>query len=197
MKHFSLQIAAAAAALLMVAEVATAIPNRPAGARKFSAELVTAYNDCLSPNDATNNAFAPLNACTPAVQTVPSCGFVGNGKGKVKIKADIPAGDLRYKVKIKGLSAGCIGQQLDFIVKYQQTNNDCSIGSGECTAENREAAIGSCTVTASGNCSINTTANTGAGGTLFQPGLETSLSLHGCGLKLSGEVAFICGLLLD
>ncbi len=195
MKKLIVHTLAATVILAGLATAASAIPNRPAGARKFAAEFVKAYRDCTVPNDATLNPFLSLAACSPAVESDPSCGFDPNGKGKVKIIADIPAGDLRYKVKFKRLTASCAGETLDFIIKYQQTNDDCS--GGHCTAVPTELVAGSCVVTGSGTCSITSTVNTGAGGAVLAPGLETSLELHGCGMKHNGELVFTCGLLLD
>lgn len=189
-------IAALALAAVFAASVADAIPNRPRGARQFTAEFVKHYTDCLSPNDATLNPFVSRAACAPPVMSEPSCVFDPNGRGKVKIKSDIVAGDLDYKLKMRHLSTGCVGQTLEFIIKYQQTNDDCS--AGDCTAENVEQTIGSCVVSASGACTMVGSANAFLGGPLFAPGLETSLTLHGCGVRLAGgEVAFACGLLID
>jgi len=184
--------------LSLSAGSAHAIPDHPFGARKFNAEFVKAYRGCTAPNDVTNNPFAPKFACEPPVMEVPACEFGPSGKGKVKMRANVGAGDIGYKVKFKGLEPSCAGQQLDYAVRYRQTNNDCSIGSGECTAEDTDVIAGSCIVTASGNCSITGTINADAAiGPVFAPGLETSLELHGCGMLINGFPAFTCGMYLD
>ncbi|MFT4569465.1 MAG: hypothetical protein ACI8TX_001868 [Hyphomicrobiaceae bacterium] len=198
--HQVLTAAIIVGAFAIVATTASAIPNRPFGARKFTAEFVKHYATCQSPNDVTANPFVSHDACNPPVEGVPSCGFGPAGKGKLKMKADVAAGDIDYKVKFKRLAAGCVGETLEFIIKYAATNNDCPGGvAGDCTAINVEETIGSCVVTASGTCVTTSSANAFRGGTLFQAGLETSIELHGCGMKVAGlnEVGFTCGLLID
>ncbi len=176
----------------VLASPAAAIPNRPAGARIFMAEFVKHYARCASPNDATFALMQP--ACSPPQESAPTCRFDPNGKGKIKMMADTAAGDLVYKIKFKGLSASCEGEQLDFILKYRQTNDDCA--GGDCTAVDTETIGGSCVV-AGGRCNIFSSFNANAVQAVFQPGLETSREFHGCGMKPNGEVAFACGLLLD
>ena len=184
---------------LIAAGDAFAIPDHPRSATGFASDMVKAYRDCkpADANDLTQNSFFPRPACTPPVVESPGCLFSPNGKGKVKMIV-LPSGDVRYKMKIKRLDAACEGETLDFVVKYQQTNDDCT-GGVSCTAQNTELILGSCMVT-SGTCSINSTFNADTtanlGGPAFQPGLETSLSLDGCGLFLGSELAFRCGLYL-
>ena len=189
-----LMVLSVAASLIgqLLATPAAAIPNRPAGARIFMAEFVKHYNECSLPNDATFTSMQP--ACAPPQESAPACRFDTSGKGKIKMMADTANGDLVYKIKFKGLTASCEGEQLDFILKYRQTNDDCA--AGDCTAVDTETIGGSCVVTG-GRCNIFSTFNSNAVTPVFQPGLETSLEFQGCGMKHNGEVAFACGLLLD
>lgn len=192
MKKLTIFSVAASMLVLLQANPAAAIPNRPAGARIFMGEFVKHYNQCVSPNDWTFLSMQP--ACSPPQESVPACRFDTNGKGKIRILADTANGDLVYKIKFKGLTASCEGEQLDFILKYRQTNDDCT--GGDCTALDTETIGGSCVV-AGGRCNILSTFNSNAVTPVFQSGLETSLEFHGCGMKHNGEVAFTCGLLLD
>ena len=180
-----------------VASQARAIPNHPFSATGYASDMVKAYRDCDPglASDVTQNAFFPRPACPPPALSSPTCLFSTSGKGKVKMRV-LPSGDVSYKLKMKKLDLACEGEQLDFVVKYQQTNDDCSGGTA-CTAVNTELILGSCTVS-SGNCTINSRFNTDStanfGGPAFASGLETSLAMDGCGLFLGNELAFRCGI---
>lgn len=192
---------AAGLALCTVAGTAAAIPNRPQSANGFATDIVKAYADCdpLLASNSTLNPFFPRPACDPPVELEPICEFGPLGQGKIKMRVDNNAGDIRYKLKMRHLSASCIGETLDFVIKYQQTNDDC-VGSVSCTAVNTELIGGSCVVTPSRRCTIVSTLNTDTtaslGGPAFSPGDETSLSIDGCGLFHNGNLAFRCGLLI-
>ena len=110
-----------------LASEALAIPNHPSSARGFASDMVKAYRDC-DPGLATGttqNAFFPRPACPPPVVESPSCLFKFNGRGKVKMTVQ-SGGDVRYTVRMRKLNNACYGEQLDFVVKYQQTNDDCN-----------------------------------------------------------------------
>lgn len=194
---------AIATALTVCAATGTAraIPNAPSSANGFASDIVKAYEHCdpAAAANSTQNSFFPRPACDPALAMEPTCGFGPGGQGKVKMKVENSAGDIKYRVKMRGLSAGCSGQTLDFIIKYQQTNDDC-LGGASCTSVDTELLGGSCVVTPTGRCTIvstlNTDTTTSLGGPAFAAGDETSLAVDGCGLLHNGNLAFRCGMLI-
>lgn len=144
----------AVAAVGLLTAVAFAQPEK---ARKFKAELITMFDDCPVTDGTTTGAPLFLDACG-ATNTDPLCGFtagVGSGTAQLQLRG---GPDIKFKAKLKGLTAGCEGETLELVARLKISTNNC-VGAGRCTAETLDLSSASCTVT-DGKCTISTTANT-------------------------------------
>lgn len=158
--------------VLLTGVLASASHTEPAKAKKFRAELVTAYEECGGSNTLTSN-LRP--ACANPTRSDPLCGFGARGSGVVEVTA-IP-GDLAVKAKLKGLDSGCEGTTLHLtLARVRVTLDDCQGTS--CTMLDGMAGLGSCTVS-DGRCSITTTVNTLTPGSIGT-GKRNGIEISGC-----------------
>jgi hypothetical protein len=163
--------------------------SEPLKANKFQATLVTAYQPCAAPNDTTTGSL-PLPACHPAVPDDDVCKIASDGGGKIKAKPD-PAGDIAYKVQLKGIG-GCEGDTLRAVVSARIATNGCtSADPNGCTIVDLTdfpiSSAGSCVI-AGGACKISSTVNTELGAGTVQAGKLASFAINGAGLKRTTSV---------
>jgi hypothetical protein len=136
-----LTAACALIAVGMAAGSASAQMPVPKKAKKFQANLVTAFAGCAAPNDTTTGVLA-LPACHPAVPNDTVCGFdmsdpanpAGQGQVQASVAGKGATADIKLKVKLQGLNAGCIGQTLCVKPFLRATSLACLSGDvGGCT----------------------------------------------------------------
>lgn len=190
-------------ALLILASstaVARAGHVEPAKANKATFGLVNAYFPCDVPNTATSGNA--LSACAPAVPNN-ACQLTASGSGKLtmsKIGSVTESNqDLKISVVAKGLNAACEGDQLEIILSYRLTTDDCPEGSCTGVDVHDIQLFAPCVVTG-GKCKISTTLNTAAPGLITTMGKNAGLVILGCGLKpvfpLVSQPTLECGVLL-
>jgi hypothetical protein len=163
--------------------------SEPLQANKFQATLVTAYKPCAAPND-MNTGSLSLPACHPAVRDDDVCRIASDGGGKFKAKPD-PAGDIAYKVQLKGIQ-GCDGDTLVAVATIRITTNDCgSADPNGCTIVDLTdfpiSGPGSCVISR-GACKIGSTVNTELGAGTVQAGKLAAFQVNGAGLKRTTSV---------
>ena len=145
-------MAAWIAALIGLA-VASALPAAaaPVKARKVSGSLVTAYDEC--PSGATD-AFheGGIQACTSPARGDPNCDFGPKGSGSfaLLLKGKGEKVDIEISFRLKGLSAGCEGQELRILPLTRLTSDGCP-GGVRCTARDLNEPDPTCTVV-NGGC---------------------------------------------
>ena len=185
-----------------------ALHNEPSKAKVFRVDLVTAYQECLAPNDLTTDPFLPLPACSPTVKD-PHCSFGPNGKGKLiaKVLGRESTQDVKVIAVLTGLDATSVGHELCPVATIRVTTDDCTSASATgCTVIDLVdfplAASGDplcCKVDALGTCKINSTLRTGSSlpvSSALIHGYFAGIEIRGCGLaRVGGGVAFSCGLL--
>jgi hypothetical protein len=175
MRRFFVHLAtiASLAAASLLATVAFATGNPPGKAKTLHGEFVEAYNVCTAPNDTTSGGFS---ACNPAVPSDSTCGFDVKGSGTFQLQADAAHTDIKVKVKLQKLGAGCEGLQLFIVPTFRMTPEDCS-GTQKCTTITLvDVGLARCTV-AGGKCSISTTFNKQLGFQAFPTGRKTRISI--------------------
>lgn len=152
----------------------------PAKAKKFQANLVTAYDICNA-MDANTNTIGGLMlpACSPAVPSDGTCSIDPGGGGKVQAKADA-AGDVALKVKLKGI-VGCDGEELQAQADARVTTNNCADANPDgCTVfELISFPVtnpGNCVI-ANGQCQIKSTVNAELGAGTIVAGENTSIEI--------------------
>lgn len=113
--------------------------NEPQKAAKLKGDLVTAYEECVSPNLQPSEGYPvrPAMACAPPVRSDPQCGFGPKGAGKFAF-ALIDRG-LRVTVTLAGLDAGCEGQRLRLRVTARATTQACA-GGVDCTIRDDDSS---------------------------------------------------------
>jgi hypothetical protein len=161
MKRVLKPIAAAvmAVGVLGIAGVSHATHNVPQKAGKFASEVVTAYQNCAYPGDATTSNGFP--ACTPTARFESSlCNFGSKGKGKVQAKVKVDTTGIKglcgstckgcdtiskpcvpaetcdttavcIDMKLSGLTSCPAGTTLAAAARVNVTTDDCP--SGACT----------------------------------------------------------------
>jgi len=208
-------VVAAAAVLALLAGPGfahgPALHNEPHKAKIFRADLVTAYQECLVPNDSTTDPLLPLPACSPTTARDPHIAFAPKGKGKLiaKVVGTESTQDVKVIAVLSGLSSTSVGHELCPVATFRVTTDDCTSASATgCTVIDLVdfplAAPGDplcCTVDVLGSCKINSTLKTGSSlpvsGALID-GYFAGIEIRGCGLahaEVGGDVAFSCGLL--
>ena len=133
--------------VLWLAASAVAAHLEPRKAKRFSADLVTAYEPCTAPNAAAGESGQP--ACVPPVRSDPGCGFGSKGSGRIKLA--VTGSELAVSAKIRGLDPGCEGAFLTVGITFQATSDDCA-GSA-CTLEPIRPGYSGCQVR-NGRCSV-------------------------------------------
>jgi hypothetical protein len=184
MRRFLIVLGGAFLAVTLLAESSMAQRSDPEKANKFQATLVTAYKQCVAPNDATAGSLV-LPACHPAIRDDGTCTIGSGGGGKVQAKAD-KAGDVAIKIRLKGIS-GCDGETLQAVATLRLTTNACaSADPNGCTVIDLVdfplTGAGSCVITG-GKCQIKTTFNTELGAGTLTAGDNTVIQLNGIALK--------------
>ena len=191
-----LSVLAAMLAGVIVTNASFAQHDEPRKAKKYSVELVTAYEKCVSPNDSTPALGIP--ACSPVVRSDSLCGMdplAGRGKFGATI---LSSGDIDLRGKIRGLSEGCEGETLAALVTVRLTMDNCTSG-GACTTGDFPMPIGTCKVS-NGKCSIHNTVNDILPGALTS-GNNQGFEVLGCNFTRSTGPGspvptFGCGVLL-
>ena len=151
-------ILAAAAGVGLFAGAAFALHNEPGIAKTIKVSILTPYEPCTIP-DTMTTTIPPVPACSTAVRSDSICGFVGGGHGKIQIKTENENGWL-VKIKLLGLSEGCVDETIDFFATLRTTSHICGTPSPllpACTAVDQvDTPLGSCTVNQFGVCVIST-----------------------------------------
>ena len=184
MQKLLIAVSCALLSTALIAVPSHAQRSEPLKADKFQATLVTAYNPCADPNDTTTGSLS-LPACHPAVPDDDVCTIASDGGGKIKAKPD-PAGDIAYKVQLKGIQ-GCDGDTLEALVTARITTNGCSSADQKgCTIVDLTdfpiSSAGNCVI-AGGSCKIGSTVNTELGAGTVQAGKLASFTIGGAALK--------------
>ena len=211
---------------LLIGHVALADHNEPEEAEKRKSSLVRAFVPCVpgcadaDPSCRAPNILTPLGPfaigqCAPAQPVDTVCGIdPDDGEGKVLTK--VLDGDIKIKVEVDKLTAGCEGETLVFTDLSRTTLDDCIDTSGvthsSCTGMDLGIPPGffSCVVS-DGKCEIDTTVNTAFGFDVFGGGGRVLGSEQlGCGLArvtefegpppffISSTVqTFSCGILVE
>jgi hypothetical protein len=199
MRHF-LIIAGVSLGITLFAVPSDAQRNEPKKANKFQSTLVTSYELCAVPNDATGGGLA-LPACSPAVATDTQCTLGPRSVGKLLGKVS-KFGDILLNAKLTDIQ-NCEGESLCAVASLQATTNNCvSNDPGGCTTiaiPDLPFPDPACCVVNKRKCKIKTTVNTAIPGVLNSGDL-TSITLSGCGLgRTTGTAAGIvarCGVLV-
>lgn len=134
-------------AVVWLATPASATHLEPRKAKRFRADLVTAYEPCTAPNAFGDESGRP--ACLPPVRSDPVCGFGPKGSGRVKIA--VSGTRVVVSLRVRGLDEGCEDAFLSVSVTAQVTADDC--GGSPCTMEPISAGFTGCQVT-EGRCSF-------------------------------------------
>src|SRR5439155_7109611 len=120
-------------------------------------------------------------ACSPPVPSgfVP-CAFTAEGSGKLTFTkvGNVSDGtqDLKIAATAKGLNSNCLS--LHVLLEYRVTSDDCPEGS--CTAINQTADLLNVQgMVTNGKCTIKTTLNTAAPGTIPN-GKNAGIEVLGC-----------------
>jgi hypothetical protein len=121
----------------------------PRKAKRFRADLVTAYEPCVAANTFGDESGSP--ACVPPVRSDPACGFGPKGSGRVKLA--IARSKLALSLNMRGLDAGCEDAFLNVGLTVQATSDDCA-GSA-CTVELIRPGYSGCQVR-NGRCAFGT-----------------------------------------
>jgi cysteine-rich repeat protein len=174
--------------------------NEPEAAAKTQGELVTAYNDCVTPDQST---VAPPTyvtfACEPS-RSDSVCAFNDGTAGTIKGTYEVEplvSGDVNVEIHLDGLQAACENHKLGVFVSFNETGHVCAIGEdpGEedgysaCTRKLQQTSdifVGSCTVVnASGNrkCDLNLNLNSSTGIQRYRKNRDTGLELRGFKVK--------------
>jgi hypothetical protein len=132
--------------LLVLPSLATHL--EPRKAKRFRADLVTAYEPCAAPNAIADESGMP--ACVPPVRSDPACGFGPKGTGSVKFA--VANNSLAVSLRLRGLDAGCEDSLLSIAVSVAATTDDCA-GSA-CTTEDFRPGFAGCQVK-NGRCSFS------------------------------------------
>jgi cysteine-rich repeat protein len=172
--------------------------NEPEAAGATNGELVTAYADCVTPNQST---VAPPSfvtfACNPPARSDTVCAFndgtAGTIKGTYKIGPNAADNDVRIEVHLDGLQfAGCDGKTLGMFVSFNETGHLCEQddnGYSDCTRKTQQVTdifAGTCTVvTASGNtkCDFVGELNNTTGIQRYRKNRDVGLEIRGFKVK--------------
>jgi hypothetical protein len=217
MRKFFLTAVAGIASLGLGASAAHAQFGFPKKANKFQATMVTSYAPCAAPNDTTTGVLG-LPARHPAVPNDTVCGFdvsdpakpLGQGQLQAVVAGAGDKLDIKLQVKLRGLSAGCIGQTLCISPFLRASSTGCVSGDpGGCTTlESLTSPFslsgpGCGVVDDKGKVQIKTTVDTALGVDLITPGNRLTLDLARTGVRrttgpslpAAGTPTFSAGLL--
>ncbi len=158
-------LVAAAVALCGLAGSAQAQLVEPAHAKRLNISFVTAYEDCVTPNDSSTGAFV-LPACSPATPIDSTCQFgphgLGTGRAAV-IETQIPANqDIRINGYLRGLADGCEGETLCIEATMAVTLPSTGCVSGDpagCTMQELVNFPLGCATVKNGRARLGTTIN--------------------------------------
>ncbi|MFM7141010.1 MAG: hypothetical protein ACKO2K_03730 [Alphaproteobacteria bacterium] len=158
---------AAAVACALVASAATARAQlvEPAHAKRLNISFVTAYEECVTPNDSSTGAFV-LPACSPAIPIDATCQFgprgLGNGRAAV-VETQVAANqDIRINGYLRGLEAGCEGETLCIEANMVVTLPSTGCVSGDpagCTMQELTNFPLGCATVKNGRARLGTTVN--------------------------------------
>ncbi len=128
MKHLSAVCAALGVSALFVS-FAWAERNPPKKANKHQVSLVQAVEACaVGSANTTEPGILAIPACDPVVPSDSGCVFGAKGAGRIKAKSKT---DIALQVKVKGVDAGCDGQQLCLAMDFTSVRNNCA-SAGDC-----------------------------------------------------------------
>ena len=116
------------------------------GSKAVGGALVPAYEECTAPNTTADTSHQA--ACNPPVLSDPTCTFLHDGHGHVRIAGG--RGRIAFALTLKGLSSGCgEGDNMGVVVRYRVTSKDC--GGSACTLSDLSVGITGCHVS-HGSC---------------------------------------------
>lgn len=158
-------VVALALAFTSVASRSQAQLVEPAHAKRINVSFVTAYEDCVTPNDSSTGAFV-LPACSPATPIDSTCQFgprgLGSGRASV-LETQIPANqDIRIYGYLRGLSDGCEGETLCIEATMAVTLPSTGCVSGDpagCTMQELVNFPLGCATVNNGRARLGTTVN--------------------------------------
>jgi hypothetical protein len=169
--------------LVGLSGVALAGHNEPVKATRLLGKLVTAYSQCTAPNDTWGFVLFP--ACHPTVRSDAGCGYDpanSNASGQMNLIVNGREG-VRISARVKGLAAGCEGEQLHAVIDVRISSHDCASADplGCTTVDLPNYPLSAGCIVIGGECTIHSI--TDAFSLLVDAGKENGYELLGFGLQ--------------